>query len=252
VSTEPLTRSEDPDGSSDPEDVTAPEDDAVAGDITDHDGDEAGDESDEAPVEPQQRLIPLVTAVLAGLLALAVGFAAGFFLGTPNYPGDDSPEAGFARDMSVHHAQAVEMGMIGWQRATLPEIRTLAYDIATTQQAQIGLMRGWLDKWGLSPSSEQSAMSWMDHGHLNADGLMPGMATPVQIEQLKVGEGAHIDIQFCRLMIDHHTGGVHMAEEVIKRTDDHEVRELAEGMIRAQQAEITTLNNLLAIAQSGP
>jgi len=211
-------------------------------------------ELDEAPPAAERRrgLTPVTAAVLAGLLALAVGFAAGFFLGNPQYPGDDSPEAGFARDMSVHHAQAVEMSMVAWQKARLPEVRTLAYDIATTQQAQIGLMRGWLDKWGLSPSSERPAMSWMDHGHLGPDGLMPGMATSEEIQQLKVSEGAQVDVLFCKLMIDHHVGGVHMAEEVMKSTDDAEVRELADGMVRAQEMEIKTLRNLLAIAEAGP
>lgn len=212
------------------------------------------DELDEVPpaAEGRRGLTPVTAAVLAGLLALAVGFAAGFFLGKPHYPGDDSPEAGFARDMSVHHAQAVEMSMVAWQKARLPEVRTLAYDIATTQQTQIGLMRGWLDKWGLSPSSERPAMSWMDHGHLGPDGLMPGMATPEEIQQLKVSEGAQVDILFCKLMIDHHVGGVHMAEEVVKSTDDAEVRELADGMVIAQENEIKTLRNLLAIAEAGP
>jgi uncharacterized protein (DUF305 family) len=226
VSTEPVTRTDDP---GEP------------------------DELDEVPAaEARRGLTPVLAAVLAGLLALAIGFAAGFFLGSPSSPGDDSPEAGFARDMSVHHAQAVEMSMLAWQKAHLPEVRTLAYDIATTQQAQIGLMRGWLDKWGLSPSSKRPAMSWMDHAHLGPDGLMPGMATPEEIQQLKVSEGAQVDILFCRLMIDHHMGGVHMAEEVVRGTDDPEVQELAEGMIRAQEMEIKTLKNLLAIAEAGP
>ncbi len=212
------------------------------------------DSFDEVPLAAEGRrgLTSVTTAVLAGLLALAVGFAAGFFLGNPNYPGDDSPEAGFARDMSVHHAQAVEMSMVAWQKARLPEVRTLAYDIVTTQQTQIGLMRGWLDKWELSPSSKRPAMSWMDHGHLGPDGLMPGMATAEEIQQLKVSEGAQVDILYCKLMIDHHVAGVHMAEEVMKSTDDTEVRELADGMVRAQEMEIKTLRNLLAIAEAGP
>lgn len=217
------------------------------------DGVADSDELDGVPAAEERRgLTPLTVAVLAGMLALAVGFAAGFFLGKPYHPGDDSPEAGFARDMSVHHAQAVEMGMVAWQKARLPELRTLAYDIVTTQQTQIGLMRGWLDKWGLSPTSERPAMSWMHHAHLGPDGLMPGMASPEEIQQLKVSEGAQVDILFCKLMIDHHVAGVHMAEAVVESTQDLEVRELAEGMVRAQELEIETLRNLLAIAEAGP
>jgi uncharacterized protein (DUF305 family) len=203
---------------------------------------------DQAPAASRWRgLNPLVAAGLAALLALAVGFAVGVLAVTSGYPGEDSPEAGFARDMSTHHSQAVEMGMIAWQRGSLPEVRTLGYDIALTQQAQIGLMRGWLDKWGVSPTSNRPAMSWMDHGGhtVRPDGRMPGMASPEQLEQLRNAEGAKLDILFCQLMTDHHIAGAQMAEEIVKRTDDPEVRELAEGMVKAQKNEIEVLRKLL-------
>lgn len=59
-------------------------------------------------------------------------------------PGDASADAGFARDMATHHAQAVEMAMIVHSRTDDPEVATLAMDIALTQQSQIGIMRTWL------------------------------------------------------------------------------------------------------------
>jgi hypothetical protein len=76
---------------------------------------------------------------------MLVGVAAVATLGTAlvmtlltRPPGDGSPEAGFARDISVHHAQAVEMAEIVRDRTESEEVRTLATDIALTQQAQIG------------------------------------------------------------------------------------------------------------------
>ena len=56
-----------------------------------------------------------------------------------------SADAGFARDMTDHHAQAVEMALIAYQRTEDEAVRLLAYDIATSQQAQIGMMAGWLE-----------------------------------------------------------------------------------------------------------
>jgi uncharacterized protein (DUF305 family) len=73
-------------------------------------------------------------------------------------PGEDSPEVGFARDMMVHHAQAVQMAEIVRDKTENEEIRTLATDIALTQQAQIGMMQSWLEVWGLPPSSTEPAM----------------------------------------------------------------------------------------------
>lgn len=86
------------------------------------------------------------------LVSLAVIVLAAVWLGTlvrPGPPGDTSPEAGFARDMLVHHAQAVEMAELVRFRTQDPVVRALATDIALTQQAQIGQVRGWLDVWGL-------------------------------------------------------------------------------------------------------
>ena len=44
-------------------------------------------------------------------------------LGGEHEPSDQSPEAGFARDMSVHHAQAVELAFIVRDRTDDPEVR---------------------------------------------------------------------------------------------------------------------------------
>ena len=219
--------------------------------VSDQVGDSAADEVTEPADRSAARwrgLSPLVVAILAGLLTLAIGFAAGVLVAQPDHPGHDSPEAGFARDMSLHHSQAVEMGMIAWQKAALEETRTLGYDIALTQQAQIGIMRGWLDKWDLPRTSAGKPMQWMEHGEhmLQPDGRMPGMASEEQMEALRNAEGEEVDRLFFELMITHHQAGVEMAEAVVKVTDDPEVKKLAQGMIDAQQYEIEVMQALLA------
>ncbi|GFH34961.1 DUF305 domain-containing protein [Streptomyces pacificus] len=86
--------------------------------------------------------------------------------GTPAVPAGDSADAGFARDMAVHHQQAVEMSFIVRDRTGDEEVRRLAYDIANTQANQRGMMLGWLDLWGLpkvDPGSEP--MAWMERAH---------------------------------------------------------------------------------------
>jgi uncharacterized protein (DUF305 family) len=57
-------------------------------------------------------------------------------------PGNDSAEAGFARDMIVHHAQAVQMAEIIRDKTNSDDMRLLAADISLTQQGQIGIMQG--------------------------------------------------------------------------------------------------------------
>lgn len=197
----------------------------------------------------------------AGMLALAmvtgllVGFAAAMLvLGGPDgsggvtgpsHPGDTSAEAGFTRDMINHHAQAVEMGLIAYDRAELPGVRQVAYDIATAQQGEIGTMHQWLREWDLLPTGSEPPMTWMeeDFGEFPGD-LMPGMASAEQMRELREAEGTEVDRLFLELMITHHLGGIHMVDGVLDRSDHPDVTWLAGLMKTNQQAEISVLQGL--------
>jgi Domain of unknown function (DUF305) len=76
---------------------------------------------------------PLVP-ILSLAFVIMAGLALWLFFAT-RLPGDDSAEAGFTRDMMVHHAQAVEMAEIVRDKTESEDIGTLAPDIALTQQA---------------------------------------------------------------------------------------------------------------------
>lgn len=185
----------------------------------------------------------LAAAVVVGLL---IGLAAGLLAPMLTRPGDDSAEAGFARDMSTHHAQAVEMAMLAHERASSSDVRTLGADIATTQQGQIGIMQTWLKEWNLNPTGSQPRMAWMPDGAASMkDGLMPGMATDAERAQLRAATGKDFDILFLKLMLKHHIGGIHMAEAVIKSSDDDQVRSLAQSMVNGQKKEMELINLLL-------
>jgi uncharacterized protein (DUF305 family) len=188
-----------------------------------------------------------VTLVVGLLLGLGIGLV----IPRLTAPGDDSVEAGFLRDMSTHHAQAVEMAMIAHQNSADPEIVTLAGDIALTQHGQIGYMQAWLRDWDLSPTGSQEPMAWMpDADGSVVNGLMPGMATPDQMAALRKATGKDLDIQFLTLMRAHHLGGIHMAQEAIKLSDNKDVTWLAGTMVNAQQGEILVIDNLLKKIQS--
>lgn len=186
--------------------------------------------------------VALALAILVGML---LGYPAGLLTPSLRDPGDNSAEAGFARDMKIHHAQAVEMAMIAYQRASDPDVRNLALDIALTQQNQIGRMDTWLQHWGLEPTGSQRPMAWMPDGtKALVDGRMPGMASNAEILELRQATGMNVDAIFLRLMIQHHLGGIHMVEGVLDETDDSQVKRLATAMKNGQQNEITVLRSL--------
>ncbi|MET0495068.1 MAG: DUF305 domain-containing protein [Actinoplanes sp.] len=202
-----------------------------------------------APATTRARFGPgwLAAVLVFGLL---VGLAAGLLGPRLRTPGDDSVEAGFLRDMSAHHAQAVEMSMIAHANSTNPQIVTLAADIALTQHGQIGTMQAWLRDWNLSPSRSEPAMAWMPGSEGSVqNGLMPGMATPEQMATLRKATGKDLDIQFLTLMRAHHLGGIHMAQEILELSDNEDVKWLAQAMVSGQQGEINLIDTLLKQAQ---
>ncbi|WNZ12150.1 DUF305 domain-containing protein [Streptomyces sp. 11x1] len=170
-------------------------------------------------------------------------------------PSADSADAGFARDMAVHHQQAVEMSYIVRDRTDDEEVRRLAYDIAQTQANQRGMMIGWLDLWGLPKVSSEQPMAWMGMGDMASgeDGsLMPGMATDAEMEKLGKLNGKQAEVFFLQLMTDHHKGGVHMAEGCVSKCTVDVEKKLAQGMVNAQESEISLMTGMLKERGAAP
>ncbi|MFF0288964.1 DUF305 domain-containing protein [Streptomyces sp. NPDC005262] len=162
-------------------------------------------------------------------------------------PADTSVDVGFARDMSIHHQQAVEMSFVVRDRTADEDVRRLAYDIINTQANQRGMMLGWLDVWGRAKSSSRPPMEWMGHPvEPRSDGsLMPGMATDTELDALRAAKGKDAEVMYLRLMTAHHRAGAEMAQAAAAGAGTDEIRNLAAGMVRGQQSEIALMADML-------
>jgi uncharacterized protein (DUF305 family) len=194
-----------------------------------------------ASVERGQPTVHRVGGVLVISLFMLL-FALAVVVWTRNsqnrFPGENSAEAGFARDMMVHHSQAVSMAQLLYDRTQNSELRIIALDIMLSQQTQIGQMTGWLDIWGLPTASPALPMTWMD---MPTPGLMEGMATDEQLAALRAAKGNDADRLFIQLMIPHHQSALHMAKAILERSNEPIVVELAQAVIDTQQREIDEL-----------
>lgn len=201
------------------------------------------------------RRIALGVAIACALIAVAV-----LAMRTATKAHDETrPSAvdiGFAQDMVVHHQQAVLMAAYTQQHAESAEVRSLAAAINSSQQREIGQLVGWLQSWGQPEQTDRAPMTWMASGrshdmsdHMSASrhgGLMPGMATPAQMDKLVNLTGKPLDTEFLTLMIRHHEGGLPMAEDAAFRAHLPYVRGAARTMIQDQQREIDLMQTLLA------
>lgn len=206
---------------------------------------------------PRRLAVAGAVGVLIALAAV-LGLIAGSRLAVsaPQFPGEGSVDAGFARDMGVHHSQAVEMSVLIRDRTEDTELLSLALDIILTQQQQAGQMYAWLELWGLPQASTQPPMGWMqDHSdpqaHGAAPGHMPGMATREDLSRLAATSGADAERLYLDLMVAHHEGGIEMAQYASDNAQDPAVKALAVSIVNSQSADLNALNNLLT-ARGGP
>nr|QIZ02259.1 DUF305 domain-containing protein [Streptomyces sp. S1D4-11] len=203
-----------------------------------------------------------LSAVLAAIaVAAALLWPAGSTASAT--PTTQSADAGFARDMAIHHQQAVELSFIVRERTNDEDVRRLAYDVINTQANQRGMLLGWLDAWNLSKSSQELPMSWMNHNmgsmtgmkdmegmshmsHKSHDGsLMPGMATNTQMNQLRKASGNQAEILYLALLTAHHRGGIAMSQGAAEMAKTEQVRRLAQGMVESQEAEMKLMADML-------
>jgi uncharacterized protein (DUF305 family) len=198
---------------------------------------------------PRNRTRPMLLAVI-GVAVLVLAVTAGFLWGSTGGSSGSSPsassvDAGFARDMATHHQQAVTMAGYARDNSTDLPVKTVAFDIETSQSIEMGEMVGWLQQWGVSRNTH-SPMSWMkEHHELGPNGLMPGMATPGQMARLQTLHGKALDIFFLQLMIRHHQGGIVMAQYAALHAHEPFVRTLAQKMYNNQTTEIVQMEQLL-------
>jgi len=201
-----------------------------------------------------RRLAVSATGVLLVILGVAAGLLVGSRLATPR---DDSAEAGFARDMATHHAQAVDMSFVVRDRSTDEALRALATDIAITQSTQRGIFMGWLQQWKLPQASSLPRMAWMP-GHAQlaqaTDGavLMHGMASDAELRRLRAASGVAAEIQFLQLMIRHHEGGVIMARALVPLSSRSELVQMAKSIDDGQRVEIAQMKEMLAARGAEP
>lgn len=245
----------------------------------------AAAQAEPAPAGRSRGLTTMLLAAAAVVLLLVgatLGLAlSGTFRSEPSTPDSASVDAGFARDMIVHHDQGVLMAHYAEQNTQDPEIGVMAYDIGYTQTDQLGQMQGWLALWDLPETTDAARMGWMggaahdghDMGSMTAAAsaasaggttagattgapgstaaggetpLMPGMATNSEIARLQGLRGTESDIYFLQLMIRHHQGGQPMMQYAAEHATSPVVRNFADKMVQTQSAEISVMTQMLA------
>ncbi len=91
-------------------------------------------------------------------------------------------------------------------------------------------------KMDMSTEASPAASSSNDAYKIAMDKMMANMMVPYT---------GNADVDFAKGMIPHHQGAIDMAKVVLQFGKDAEIRKLAEGVIAAQESEITFMQNWL-------
>lgn len=171
----------------------------------------------------------IVFALMA--LALLIAFYGGAFESSVNTDTRQSEfnraDVMFMRMMIIHHDQAVKMAEMASERTDNENILELSENISEAQRRENEKMADWLNDIGINRPTT---------GH-----RMAGMASSQEMSQLNQSEGREFDLLFSELMIEHHRGGIQMAKMEVQNGKSEKVRELAQGMVEAQQKEIESM-----------
>jgi uncharacterized protein (DUF305 family) len=149
----------------------------------------------------------------------------------------DADDISFAQGMMPHHKQALEMVDLARQNTTDPALLELASGIAAAQGPEMGQLSEMLRSWGQNPDA---ALAHSSHGM-----AMPGMVDTATMGRLESLRGAEFDTLWLQSMISHHQGAIEMAKAEIANGQNPEAKQLAEQIVKAQEAEITQMKQML-------
>jgi uncharacterized protein (DUF305 family) len=180
------------------------------------------------------------------LKRITMGVALAFLVGAVGYvvgvrttvPPSNAVDAGFLRDMTDHHDQAVRLALTELANGTDPVVKGFATEVVMFQRQELGRMQNFQEEIGATPPEhdpKRTTMEWMDMAMPLE--RMHGMATEEQIEQLESARGAAADTLFLQLMQTHHLGGAHMADYEVQHGANPKIRDMAQRMAANQRTE---------------
>lgn len=149
-------------------------------------------------------------------------------------------DVAFVQAMIPHHTQAVQMSQLAQRRATNPQVKQLATQIAQAQGPEIQQMQAMLQSRGAP--AQPTASAGMPGSNMPD---MPGMMADAQMRQLQQASGAAFDRMWLQMMIQHHTAAIQMSQTELRNGNNPDAKALAQKIIDAQQAEITQMQAVL-------
>ncbi|WP_099346378.1 DUF305 domain-containing protein [Clostridium tertium] len=144
----------------------------------------------------------------------------------------------FVLEMIPHHEGGINMVKAIVKYGSNPEVKKIAENIITSQEAQIPIMKQLKAKFEKEkPSSKADSEEYLEEYNKVKDKMFKEMQG-VEITN-------NVDANFLQEMIYHHEGAIGMAKDILKYTKDPELRKLAENIVTTQSKGVEEMKALL-------
>ena len=144
------------------------------------------------------------------------------------------PDLDFMQGMIPHHQGAIEMSKVVLQFGKDAEVKTLAENVIKAQEGEIAFMKAWLDK--TDKSILPDSMDATKARNSSMDNMMKNMSMTYSDDA---------DVDYIKGMIPHHQGAIDMAKVALQYAKDPDVLKLAGEVVKAQEGEISFMQDWL-------
>lgn len=115
-----------------------------------------------------------------------------------------------------------------------PEVKALAENVIKAQEGEIALMKSWIENADSSTLVESPEAAKGNGDAMNA--MMKNMTMTYTDDA---------DVDYIKGMIPHHQGAIDMAKVALQFAKDPDVLKLAGEVVKAQEGEISFMNDWL-------
>lgn len=144
----------------------------------------------------------------------------------------------FVLEMIPHHEGGIDMAKAIIKYGTNEDVKKIAQNIVTSQEAQIPLMQQLKAKFEKEPlSTKEDSQNYIkDYDEIKSTMFKEMESVPLT---------GSADETFLRQMIYHHEGAIAMSKNILKYTQNAKLKSLAENIVTTQSQGVDEMKNLL-------